>query len=104
MWYNVNNNNYGTGYEDFCNLNENPILKNMVSELPINENSPCYVDPTNRAGICCNVSSNNNSWAAWIPLFANQGKVFCVDSRGMNREFNINEINTSSTICSKASI
>ena len=92
-YYNVENSNYGNGYNGFCSTN-NSTMKSILSQIPLpGSNNDCT------SGICCFVDANNDAWAACAQEFANTdpnsvGSAYCVDSRGVQEQITNNECTT----------
>jgi len=81
VFYGGNSNSYGS----FCDPNINSVIKNVFNQIPQNPNGDCFSSGSN-PGVCCNVSSDNNSWAACAKEFTDTSKAYCVDSRGMKED------------------
>lgn len=77
VFYNGN----GNSYEEFCDPDENSVIKNSVAQIPKPESLVCSAGLT--PGICCNVAENNDAWAACAEEFVDSSKAYCVDSRGV---------------------
>jgi prepilin-type N-terminal cleavage/methylation domain-containing protein len=76
--------NSASAYSGFCSSD---AFKNTLSQMPTqSSDAPCYNSTTNPAGVCCDVASDGQSWAACAREFTNNSKAFCVDSRGIKRE------------------
>jgi len=84
VWYN----GAGNSYVDFCNPNQNSVIKNVLAQMPeFTYTSPsCSVGAT--PGVCCNVAVSKQAWAACAKKFTDGSKAFCVDSRGMKKDIN----------------
>jgi len=94
VWYNGN----GNSYVGFCDFG-NSVIKNAITQMPVNSNGGCYNGLTplptsgnisslgNPAGVCCYVNTaDKNSWVACAREFSAPGSAYCVDSRGMKKE------------------
>ena len=92
VYYNAN----GNSYAGFCDVSDS-VMSNAVSQMPKNSSYlGCYaslmpysgdISRGNPAGLCCHVASDGNSWYACAPEFTNPTEAYCVDSRGMKKEF-----------------
>jgi prepilin-type N-terminal cleavage/methylation domain-containing protein len=76
-------------YEGFCDPSINSALLNTINQMPENNSGACDVG-INKAGLCCNVSPNGQSWAACAKKFSDETKYYCVDSRGVQKETSLN--------------
>lgn len=103
VFYNSNHNSY----IDFCDpTGSGTVLKNAISQMPLQSSgapSPCYSDfptsTTNPAGVCCNVNSNGDSWAACARELTNPDYAYCVDSRGVKKRINNSSCDNNLTQC-----
>jgi len=97
VYYNGN----GGSYEDFCDPEKSSVLRNSYSQMPVNPlNGDCISGLT--PGLCCNVSYNNNAWAACARKFSDPSQAFCVDSRGVKKEICNSYCNEEITECSES--
>jgi len=78
VFYGGNGNSYNDGSADFCEPEDNSVLKNIIAQMPKNPSEDCL------DGICCN--STGQAWVACAREFTDPDKAFCVDSRGMKKE------------------
>lgn len=92
VFYNANNYSYNKDGVDFCNPQQNSMLKNAIAQMPKNEGSECYngngdstvwTSISNIAGICC--YSVSDAWVAYVKQFTDTDDIFCVDSRGVRK-------------------
>ena len=89
VYYNGNG-----SYEGFCDPEQNSVIKNTLAQMPQNPNGYCLADgPSLGAGLtsgsCC--SANGQVWMAFMREFGNSAMARCVDSRGVQKEANIDE-------------
>lgn len=81
--------NYYTGnnnsYENFC---ESDIVVHAKSQMPENPKGSCYSE-ANKSGACCGVNISGDKWAACAHLFTNDEKAYCVDSRGVQKQIDL---------------
>jgi len=118
VWYNGNSSSYNTP-ASFCNPNQNSVIQNIISQMPVNPAGSCYYNPYpadssmwgtagtgsgagNPAGVCCAAASQ--AWVACAKELTTPANVYCVDSRAVKKEVvngNCNTIISSctSTIC-----
>ncbi len=88
--------NVGNSYDGFCGSN---VVSYAVSQMPQNSNAGCYSED-NRAGVCCYVADDGNSWAACARELTNPNNAYCVDSRGVKKEICNNSCSSNmATIC-----
>jgi prepilin-type N-terminal cleavage/methylation domain-containing protein len=98
-FYNIENGQNGDGYNYFCDIDKNSVIKNALAQLPDQiSGTPCYDDTMpysgnisvgNPKGVCCNVAGlgqNYQSWAACAKEFSKTNTFYCVDSRGVKEE------------------
>ena len=90
-------NSYNSTYKDFCDVG-NSVIKNVISQMPVNSNGSCYnstmpssgnISDGNPYGVCCSVagsSQNYQAWAACARELADPTKAWCVDSSGFKEE------------------
>lgn len=99
-FYNANG---SYGYQDFCDPSVNPVIRNVLSQMPENSEGPCYsasvTATSNPQGVCCRINVNNDAWAACAQKFTDENKAYCVDSRGVKGEVDISKCNGSATEC-----
>lgn len=97
--------NIGTTYTGFCSSD---VVKNSISQMPINKNGSCYSDTitssSNPASVCCSVDTYGGAWAACARQFNNSGgyatgTAICVDSRGVKKEIDNARCSSSITTC-----
>jgi len=75
-----------SSYNGFCG---SAVITNAITQMPENATHSCAganSAPSNSVGLCCYVSSDGNSWAAYARKFADTSFVYCVDSRGVKKE------------------
>lgn len=96
-YYNIENANNGDGYHGFC-ASTSSVVKNAFSQMPTP--SP-VVDCASGSfpGLCCNVNSNNETWAACAQEFTDKTQAYCVDSRGVKEGMANSSCTTSLTQC-----
>lgn len=103
VFYNANGNSYNkVDGADFCNPQQNSMLRNAIAQMPKNEESYCYngnsdstlwTNTSNIAGVCC--YSTFNAWVAYVRQFTDNDDIFCVDSRGVRKKTEGNSSNRS---------
>lgn len=103
VFYGANRNSFYNNDFDFCNPQDNRVLKQIISRMPINQEGPCYDENSdidnpggwgadtntgNPAGVCC--YSDTNAWVSYVRKFSDIKDYYCVDSRGI--ELTLDEI------------
>lgn len=104
VYYTNNGNSYGNGsFTGFCDVQESNVLKNSISQMPQRTLAPnssgCWNSSDNAPGVCCNVASDGQSWAACAPEFTDPQSAWCVDSRGVKKQIPIDTCTTSIESC-----
>lgn len=82
IYYNGNSNSYSS----FCDPDTNSVVKNAISQMPVNTLGSCYSAVSNPSGLCCAESLSGQAWVACVKEFVNTSNAYCVDSRGMKKE------------------
>jgi len=100
-FYNIENGQNQDGYNGFCDIDKDSIIKNALAQMPdqvSGTNAPCYGDTMpgsgnvslgNPKGVCCNVAGlgqGYQSWAACAREFSKASTYYCVDSRAVREE------------------
>jgi len=89
--------NIGNTYDDFCDPNISAVVRNAISQMPVNPAGSCS---GNDAHMCCSVNINGKSWMACARLFTDTTKAYCVDSMGTEREIDQSQCYSSTTYTS----